>query len=213
MSTFIKGILGGFSGKTGSVIGSNWKGRPVMRSLPGKRTKASSQTQLDQQEKFKLAVGFLSGMSELLTITFKAFAGNVSGFNAAVSYNIQKAVTGMASPFAIDYSMAQLSLGFLTNASTPTAVAVAGNKVKFNWLDNSGTGKAKAADSAILIAFCPETSRCVYTLAGALRSDLTQTLDTAVFAGKTVETWIAFRDAEGKTVSDSFYTGSVILIP
>jgi hypothetical protein len=39
MGTFNKGILGGFSGKTGTVIGSNWKGRTVMRSLPGKRTK------------------------------------------------------------------------------------------------------------------------------------------------------------------------------
>src|ERR1700741_3098626 len=61
MATFNKGILGGFSGKTGSVIGSNWKGRTVMRSLPGKRSKAPTQVQLDQQEKFKLVVGFLSG--------------------------------------------------------------------------------------------------------------------------------------------------------
>jgi hypothetical protein len=31
MSTITQGVLGGFSGKTGPVIGSSWKGRPVMR--------------------------------------------------------------------------------------------------------------------------------------------------------------------------------------
>ncbi len=85
MATFNKGILGGFPGKTGSVTGSNWKGRTVMRRLPGKRSKAPTQTQLDQQEKFKLAVSFLSGMSELFNITFKAFVRRWSWGNLGLS--------------------------------------------------------------------------------------------------------------------------------
>lgn len=213
MATFYKGILGGFSGKTGSVIGTNWKGRSVMRSLPGKRTKASTQAQLDQQEKFKLAIGFLSGMADLLSISFGSFASNVSGYNAAVSYNLQKAVVGNASPFSIDFSLAQVSLGVLPGASNPKAVAVAGNKVKFDWDDNAGVGKAAATDIVLLVAFCAETQRSVYTAAGAMRSGLTQTLDTSVFAGKAVETWIAFMSIDGKKSSDSTYTGLVTLIP
>lgn len=213
MATFNKGILGGFSGKTGTVVGANWKGRTVMRSLPGKRTKAATQAQLDQQEKFRLAINFLSGMADLLTISFAALASNVSGYNAAVSYNLQKAVVGDVSPFRIDFSLAQVSLGVLPGASSPTAVAVAGNKVKFDWGDNAGTGKAKATDIVMLVAFCPETQRSVYTMEGTARSGLTQTLDTSVFAGKTVETWIAFMSADGKKCSDSTYTGLVTLTP
>jgi hypothetical protein len=36
MGTFNKGILGGFSGKVGTVVGFNWRGLDVMRSLPKK---------------------------------------------------------------------------------------------------------------------------------------------------------------------------------
>ncbi len=38
MGTFNKGILGGFSGKVGNVIVSNWKGKDVVRSLLEKST-------------------------------------------------------------------------------------------------------------------------------------------------------------------------------
>lgn len=34
MGTIKKGILGGFSGKVGTVVGSSWKGIAYMRSLP-----------------------------------------------------------------------------------------------------------------------------------------------------------------------------------
>jgi len=36
MGTIRKGVLGGFSGKVGTVVGSSWKGVSFMRSLPGK---------------------------------------------------------------------------------------------------------------------------------------------------------------------------------
>ncbi|HJV78940.1 MAG TPA: hypothetical protein VJ602_11205 [Paludibacter sp.] len=34
MAIFSKGILGGFSGKVGNVIGSTWRGKDVLRNLP-----------------------------------------------------------------------------------------------------------------------------------------------------------------------------------
>lgn len=49
MGTIQKGILGGFSGKVGSVIGGNWKGIDYMRSVANKRSFIPSQKQLEQQ--------------------------------------------------------------------------------------------------------------------------------------------------------------------
>jgi hypothetical protein len=46
MATFEKGILGGFSGKVGTVIGGNWKGIDFMRSRANKRTFVPSQSNL-----------------------------------------------------------------------------------------------------------------------------------------------------------------------
>lgn len=214
MAIFNKGILGGFSGKAGSVIGANWKGRTIMRSLPSKRSNRTlTQAQMDQQEKFKLIVSFLAGMSDFLKIGFVGQASRVSGFNVACSYNLQRAVTGLSSPFSIDFSLSLVSQGALPNAGSPAALAAAGNQVVFNWTDNSGVGRANATDKVMLVVYCPETGRSVYTTGGAARSGLTHTLDASVFAGKEVETWIAFRSADGKLVSDSVYVGHITLTP
>lgn len=214
MAIFNKGILGGFSGKAGSVVGSSWKGRAVIRSLPAKRAnRVLTQAQLDQQEKFKLTIAFLAGMADFLKIGFGGYASSISGYNAACSYNMQRAIAGLSSPFSIDFSQALVSTGSLPNAGAPTALAVAGNQVTFNWTNNTGIGKASATDLVMLVVHCPETGRSVYITGGAARSALTHTLDTSVFAGKLVETWVAFRSADGKLVSDSVYTGSITLIP
>jgi hypothetical protein len=39
MASFQKGILGGFSGKVGTVVGGNWKGIDYMRSKGGNKNK------------------------------------------------------------------------------------------------------------------------------------------------------------------------------
>ncbi|MDP9040682.1 MAG: DUF6266 family protein [Bacteroidota bacterium] len=52
MGTIVKGILGGFSGKVGTVVGSSWKGLAVMKSVPGPRKGSPTLLQLEQQAKF-----------------------------------------------------------------------------------------------------------------------------------------------------------------
>ena len=52
MGTIKKGILGGFSGKVGNVIGSSWKGISYMRSMPQNVTQTRSAAQSAQKERF-----------------------------------------------------------------------------------------------------------------------------------------------------------------
>ena len=59
MGTFEKGVLGGFNGKVGTVVGSTWKGKSVMRSKPpSKRSGPPSAAQLVVQAKFTLMTKF-----------------------------------------------------------------------------------------------------------------------------------------------------------
>ena len=60
MGTYNKGILGPFSGKVGTVVGANWRGKDVMRSLPKKTDRTPTQTQLLQREKFTAVSNFLN---------------------------------------------------------------------------------------------------------------------------------------------------------
>jgi hypothetical protein len=208
MATFEKGILGGFSGKVGTVIGGNWKGIDYMRSKANKRSFIPSQKQLEQQMKFALMMRFLQPMSALLGISFSDFAIQKTGINSAFAYNFSNAITGIFPDYAIDYSKALVSRGLLPNVLGPSVISGAGSILTWSWTDNT-SADAKATDQAILVAYCPEMKQAIYTTNGGNRSDLTADLNLLTFAGKAVETFIGFISADGRSVAVSIFTGEV----
>jgi len=209
MGTFSKGILGGFSGKVGSVIGSTWKGIDYMRSKPGARTGTFSIAQQEQQAKFAVAIRFVSTMSSLFMISFRDYAIRKTGINSAFSWVIKNAVTGIFPAYAIDFPNVLVSRGDLPNALAPSALAAANSEITYSWTDNSGVGLAKATDKAILVVFCPAMNLCIYTTGSALRSAVTDTIDVATFSGRVVETYIGFISEDGRNVASSLYTGQL----
>jgi hypothetical protein len=63
MGTIKKGILGGFSGKVGTVVGASWKGIAYMRSLPQKVKNPRTTGQRSQRSKFSLALKLLQPLT------------------------------------------------------------------------------------------------------------------------------------------------------
>ena len=211
MGTISKGILGGFSGKVGTVIGGSWKGIEYMRSQTSKRKFNPSEKQLAQQMKFALIMYFLQPMSALLEVTFRNFAVKKTGINSALGYNLRNAVTGTYPSFTIDYSLALVSRGDLPNALSPAVTAGAGGMLTFNWTDNSGSGAAAGTDVAMLVAYCPELKQAVFA-SGGVRSDSTGDLNASALQGHLVETWITFLTEDGKKSATSIFTGEVSLV-
>ena len=207
MATFEKGILGGFSGKVGNVVGGTWKGKSYMRSKPNKRSSVPSEKQLEQQIKFKMIVLFFQTMSGLLNLTFMSFASKVTGYNSAVSYGLKNAVSGTFPAFDIDYPQVLVARGDLPNASAPVATVGGGGMVEFKWANNAGVGRAKATDKAILVVYCPFVKQTIYTTGAAMRSALGTKLDVTPFVGQAVETYISFVSENDKSVATSIYTG------
>ena len=211
MGTISKGILGGFSGTVGTVIGGSWRGIEYMRSRPGRRTTASSQKQKEQQAKFALMVKFQQPFNDLLKYTFGSYAIRMTGPNSALSYNLRNAVAGTYPDYEVNYSMFLLSRGDLPNALNPAATAGAAGEVNFAWTNNSGTGKAMATDTAMVVIHCPELNQSIYAVGEATRADGELTMEVSNYSGKTVQTWIAFFSETGKDIATSIYTGEVIV--
>jgi len=209
MGRITKGILGGFSGTVGTVIGGSWKGIDYMRSQPSRRTTTSSQRQKEQQAKFGLMVKFQSTMNNLLNYSFKSYAVKMTGANSALSYNLRNAITGIYPDYLIDYSLALVSRGDLPNAQNQTAVAGAAGVVNYTWTNNAGTGKALDTDTAVLVIYCAARQQCIYLESAAERGDQAGTLTVTNFIGEVVETWIGFFSADGKEVATSIYTGQL----
>ena len=213
MGTISKGILGGFSGKVGQVVGATWRGVTYMRSIGGKRTGPPTQAQLEQQEKFRLMVAFLRPFASLLSIGFKGYANQQTGVNAAVSYNLQNAVLGSSSPYNIDFGRILLSRGDLPGVSGGTAEPLAGGKVKFTWQNNTGIGTAKATDRCIPVVWGGEYNEAIFLIGGTSRDSQEMTLDCPSLINETVQTWLAFISADGRKVSTSVNTGTFNMLP
>jgi hypothetical protein len=210
MGTIKQGILGPFSGKVGTVVGSSWKGKAVMRSMPTRRRGSPTATQILQQAKFSLIMKFLQPLTSLVNATFDSFAVGMSGMNKAFSYNVQNGTTGVYPAITVNYPMILLGRGDLPNASAPAAVSTVAGKLTFNWTDNSGLGKATATDIAYVAVFCESLGHWIYSqLTGAARNAGTYILDVSAFSGKPVQTWLGFVTANGKTFSNTVYTGVV----
>lgn len=209
MGTITKGILGGFSGKVGNVVGGTWKGIDYMRSKSNRTNFNPSQAQLEQQLKFGLSIRFVQSMSGLLEMSFRNYAIKMTGINSALSYTLKNAVAGVYPIYNIVYSDVLVSRGDLPNVLGPAVVSGVGSLVSFSWTDNSGVGIAKATDKAILAGYCPAFNQCIYTTGSASRNALTDELNLSTFSGQLVETYIGFVSQDGRNIASSLYTGQV----
>lgn len=206
MATHQHGILGGFSGKLGTVIGSCWKRLEIMRSRPRKRKDNPTPEQLQARAKLSLMGAFLKRFSDVLRKTFSG--DNMSGTNIALKYNIDNAISGSYPSYSINYPNVRLAHGdlFPPDPITTTATAGSAGEVVFNWNDNTAA-YAKDTDTAVVIAYCPDLDRAIYDFTAAKRSDATTTLNAVSFSGKMVHTWMAF--ISKADVSESRYCGSL----
>ena len=109
MATFEKGILGGFSGKVGNVVGSRWRGKNVMRSLPQRGKYTPSEKQEEQRQKFKTVIGFLSPIGAILSEYFGNPQGDKSRSNLATSYHLKNAVINAPQGMVMDYAKVLIS--------------------------------------------------------------------------------------------------------
>ncbi len=212
MGKISQGILGGFSGKVGNVIGGNWKGIDYMRVRPASVSNPQTEGQVDQRSKFSTVLGFLQPLRGFLKIGFRGYAIKMTEFNSAMSYNVKNAVIGVYPDYVIDFESALISRGGLTGALNPTVNSPAVGQVQFNWVDNSIDGNARPTDRAMVLVYNPARNEAVYVTDGSARSIGNHTLTVPdQYSGDTVYTFIAFISEDRKEVSNSKYVGELIV--
>ena len=113
MGTIKQGILGGFNGKVGTVVGSSWKGISYMRGQAQHVKNPRTAGQIYSRTAFKAVSAALSPIASTLRLTFAKSAGKMSAFNKAVSENYKKAIVDQDGTPVVDYSKLILSKGTL----------------------------------------------------------------------------------------------------
>ena len=213
MARIYKGILGGFSGTVGTVVGATWRGIDIMRSRPKKTNRIPTPGQAEQRERFALTIDFLIGIRPLLRIFFGQPAGEKSKSNLATAYHLTEAIAGAFPGFTIDFPKVIISKGELLGLQDTTVAPLSGAELKINWTDNSGQGQARTDDLMMFAVYNETKSLWEYQAAAASRTLSTFTIALPnVWVGNTVHCWLAIASANDKKYSISEYVGPLVVV-
>ena len=213
MAKLAEGVLGGFRGKVGTVVGNIWKGIATMRVHVKSISNPKTAKQLEQRAKFALMIEFLKPLTDFVRTTFKHFAIKQTAFNAAVSYNVKNAITGTYPAYGIDYSKVLVSKGSLPPVLNPEVTSTTAGQVEFSWQDNTGGPYAKATDKAAILVYNPAKGYSTDLIGGNTRTGGSQSLTLpANWSGDEVQCFIAFANENGSAYSNSAFVGGIIVL-
>lgn len=89
MGIIKQGILGGFSKKVGSVVGTSWKGIAVMKSMPQSVVNPKTTLQVNQRNAFKMTALIASAMlTPTIQDCWNRWSKRMSGYNAFIKANV-----------------------------------------------------------------------------------------------------------------------------
>ena len=204
MAIIKQGILGGFKKKIGSVVGSSWKGKATMRSLPLSVANPRTALQVENRNRFKACAAFASlVLASIIKPLMDRFAGQMSGYNMFTKLNKEV----FADPSAPVWANLVISKGKMIAPNVAESTLSGANltiSVENTPNDRYGLPTDK------IFALCVEqtTGDIVYQGdTGATREDETVTVQVSklIFAGKKCELYVSFLRADGSEVSNTGY--------
>lgn len=202
-----EGSFGGFSGKVGNIVGASWKGIDYIRSRPSRVNDPKTKKQVKQRSRLSVAMNFLGTITPFLRIGFQSQVNErMTAFNAAMSYNMKFAMKEGDQEIELDYPNVLVSLGPLSSASNVHGEVVEG-ELQVNW-GTDAEGSARRDDMAMLLAHNPARGASVYDLNAGKRANKKAGLPLPpLWKGDVIETYLAFKTADGTVVSESVYAG------
>jgi hypothetical protein len=205
MAIINQGILAGLSGKIGSVVGSSWKGIPVLRTKALSVANPRTSGQIGQRNAFTQAVQVATILlSDLIIPLWNRFSVKMSGYNSFVSKNIDVFKGG----FSANYANFCISQGKM--AATPitscTISSTTGN-ITINWTDDSGSGYKLASDKPHFVVMDVAGNVVGFDLGAVRRSDgsLSYVLQNKPHSGVEVYVYLCFSRVDGTIVSNTSY--------
>ncbi|SMC94534.1 DUF6266 family protein [Pedobacter nyackensis] len=209
MGVIKNGILGGFKGKTGTVVGYKLKDQDIIRGVGDGRKAPFTNGELKNQSKFGVSQRWLQPLTEFLRVGYKDYNTRYEGFVAAKSYISKNAIKQDDAGFHVDPELALLSYGDMDLAEKATAVSESPNTVTFKW---SG-GKSEYDDRAMFVLYDIDGQDAEFDTAAVKRELKTGVFNTSEsFSGRSVHAYIAFVSEDRKRRSNSQYLGVITVL-
>lgn len=211
MGKLNQGILGGFTGTVGTVIGMCKKnGDDVIIAKSKRKRTSNTEGQVNQRTKFGLVTGFMQPLNPVVRIGCKMVAGkDMTPYNFACKYALDKAITGIAPDVELDFSKVLISDGLLSQPTGTTAQLVE-DVVNFKWNDNSESSSGIGTDKAVMVVYNVDNYEVSYSIGKVTRASGSGSLPIPNSAvGDKLLFYIFFQSANDPFhVSSSQYLGT-----
>lgn len=130
MGIIKRGILGGFSGKVGNIVGTSWKGRAVIKAMPLSVANPKTTKQVNQRGAMtNCVVAAKEFLGNAIPAICSPFAGDISGYNLFVKRTI-KAFDVQGNFDVQKFKISEGSLGNYLNGTV--TYDVSDSEVKFS---------------------------------------------------------------------------------
>ena len=209
MARLPQGILGGVLGKVGNVVGSSWKGIPILKSRPLSVANPRTTKQVAQRNKMTNIVAFAQFLlSSIIKPLNDRFAQQASGYNDFVSRNIHL-FEGVQPTPAADL---RISVGKMA-AVNPDAIGVGSGAadILVSFPSNLPDAFASADDLAYCVAQNTVSGEIVTSSGLVSRSagDIELSFADDLGSSDEVQAWLAFRRVDGTIVSNTGYLKAI----
>ncbi|MCR4829223.1 MAG: DUF6266 family protein [Bacteroidales bacterium] len=211
MAKINTGILGGFNGPLGPVVGYAWKGKACMRTKALSVLNPNTEAQQMWRYRFKVITQLGASCLTFIHTGFHQQAKEMTESNVFMAKNICDVFTGTWPNLTLAYSKLVFAAGSLDLPFNPAATA-SETAITFTWTDNSGVGNASATDKANVLIYnkSQHTAQTVMEAAARTAATFSYTFPTA-WAGDEVELYFYMSNAAATNNSPSVYLGNITL--
>jgi hypothetical protein len=209
MAQMLSGFPWHISGKVGDRVYYMKNGKNYSRKLPVRKKRDPEAPLSPIQLKFLLLTKFFKPITPLFRQSFELQNTGMSGFNKAMSLNMQKAITGEFPDFSIDFSNVILGNGSLAPPPTLAVFSSENGKLNFFWTTTSGRGSLKSKDFFYVAIFCESLNKWFYVIDNTSALKGAFELHAPEFSGCIVHTYMGFISEFGNSTSMSGYGGLV----
>jgi len=200
MATIKRGILGGFSGKVGNVVGSSWKGVSVMKSMPLSVANPRTTAQVANRTRFSALTLILSAiLGSIVKPLNDRFAAGMSGINRLAKLNKDAIDASNLCPTP-DF---KISEGKMLAPQGLTLTQNGSNNV-ITWNTSTANDPYASADDEVYIYVTSsnDSTSPVATVSGTVTRSAGTATAVCAIAGQAIA-FVAFRRADGTVVSDT----------
>lgn len=210
MAKLPDGILGGFKGRIGNIIGVVRNGKQYIRSAPGQIKNPKTPKQQANRKKFAMASKLSYRLGPFIEKGFAA-ADSKTPRGACISYNMKSGIYEEGDS-GIRFPNIMVSAGVLRQVDQPEAERVDSEHIRITWQDNSGTGNARVEDRVMVLAMAENKQfHACYKLEGAKRSSEEEVLklDNVLNKEPNVHMYLSVISESRNLTANSEYLGFI----